>query len=712
MGQTTLPHRNSRQDTRSFRLLFKACNGIKTALGLQQTTSVRPITGFTLGLTALLVIGLWHLQTRTQLPLTEQLALWLGAQAENFSSFEYLYSDMPRLLMAIMAGAVLGLVGSMMQQLLQNPLVSPMTLGASSGAWLGLVAASVFFPSLATLYREWWALFGAVLATGLSLLVARRSGLRGLPIVLAGMAVSLLFGALSSALVLLNDQYVRNLFIWGAGDLAQGDWNEVLWLLPRLAPVLLLLIFAHRPLMLMRLGDQGARSRGLSLIPVMITLLLIALWLTASVISSVGLIGFIGLLTPQIARQFSDQSARQEMLASALIGAFLLCLTDIIALRATDFFGQLVPSGAAAALIGAPALIILAMKRKNSEKTPSEAIRHDSTFSDHAQQPWLLRSPKKGRSIIALIAVAILSLAFFVFPKTVLNAGQAQTVWGWFWPEGYLWQLRWPRVLTAMMAGFGLAVAGTVLQRLIRNPLASPDILGLSAGATLSIVVFILIFGAQWLIFSPLIAFGGSLAVLALLLFLGKKQSFTPGIMVLTGIALTALLDAILQFTLASGTEEVFSLLLWMSGSTYKVTDQQAIILTVGVLILSALTLVWHRALTLIAISDDVAQARGINLGKTRGWLLTLIAGICALITAVIGPVSFIGLLSPHLANLLGAKRILPQIVLASIAGASLLVLSDWVGRVALYPVQISAGVIASLIGGSYFIYLLTRQKL
>ena len=671
-----------------------------------------PLLGF--GLLALAVV--FHLQSETSLSFLQQWHVWLTLAPQDFAEFEYYYSAMPRMLMAILVGATLGFVGSLLQQLLQNTLVSPMTLGASSGAWLGLVAASVFFPTLAVLYREWWAMAGATVAVGLSLLVARRSGFRGLPIVLSGMAISLLFGALASAFVLLNDQYVRNLFIWGAGDLAQGDWNDVIWLLPRVSPLLLLVILAHRPLMLMRLGEQGAQSRGLNLIPVLITLLLMALWLTASAIATVGLIGFIGLLTPQIARRFYARSARIEMVASAVIGASLLLITDLIAIKATQSFGQLVPSGAAAALIGAPALILLSLKRgADNERVAPPPSSHDQVGHGNERR-WFKTTPKKGAVVVAFIFIIVLCLALFVFPKTILVNNsvnmQANIHWGWYWPEGYLWQLRWPRVLTALMAGLGLAVAGTVLQRLIRNPLASPDILGLSAGATLSIVIFILFFGTKWLVFSPMIAFMGSFLVLGLLLLLGKRQAFAPGVMVLIGIALTALLDAILQFTLARGTDEVFSILLWMSGSTYSVTAIQACLLTVGVLVLSAITLVWHRALTLIAISDDVARSRGINVLRARGWLLTLIAGICALITAVIGPVSFIGLLSPHLAYLLGAKRVLPQILLASVAGGSLLVFSDWVGRVALYPVQLSAGVIASLIGGSYFVYLLARRRL
>ncbi|MHA6964934.1 Fe(3+)-hydroxamate ABC transporter permease FhuB [Zobellella denitrificans] len=642
---------------------------------------------------ALLALALLHLQLEPTVPLAGQWALLRGAEPELFEEFQFFYSALPRVAMALLVGGALGLSGSILQQLTQNRLVSPMTLGASSGAWLALVCAAVWAPALAASHGHWIALLGAALSAALVLLIAGRHGIRGLPVVLAGMAVNLLLGALASGLVLLNDQYTRNLFIWGAGDLAQTDWHWVLWLLPRLLPVAVALaLFAHRPLTLLRLGDDAARARGLSLWPVLLALLVAALWLSSLAITAVGLIGFIGLLTPNMARFFGARTARAELLFSTLLGGLLLLATDAIALGFSRVSTDLVPSGAAAALIGAPALLWLLRSRM------------------HAQDQSAIRLPGERWRVTraSWLTVAAAILALILINLTLAPTGQG---WQWSWPDELLWSLRWPRLLTAAGAGAGLAVAGVILQRLIRNPLASPDIMGISAGATLALVLGVLLGGSSIHDGGPLLAFGGSMAVLAILLLLGRRHGYAPAMMALVGIALAAFLDALLQFTLAKGNDQVFAILGWLSGSTYRVSEAQAGWLTAGILLTWLLALASGRGLTLVSIGDGIALGRGLALDRTRMLLLVLVSVICALVTAVMGPVAFVGLLAPHMASLLGARKAGPQLLLASLLGMALMLLSDWLGRVLLYPMQLPAGTLASIMGGTYFIYLLARKR-
>ncbi|MBL1378706.1 Fe(3+)-hydroxamate ABC transporter permease FhuB [Zobellella iuensis] len=642
---------------------------------------------------ALLGLVLLHLQLEPTVPLAGQWALLWGAEPELFEEFQFFYSALPRVAMALLVGGALGLSGSLLQQLTQNRLVSPMTLGASSGAWLGLVCAAIWAPALAAGQGYWFALLGAALSTTLVLLIAGRHGIRGLPVVLAGMAVNLLLGALAAGLVLLHDQYTRNLFIWGAGDLAQTDWHWVLWLLPRLLPVAVaLVLFAHRPLTLLRLGDDAARARGLSLWPVLLALLVAALWLSSLAITAVGLIGFIGLLTPNMARFFGARTARDELLFSTLLGGLLLLATDAIALGFSRVSTDLVPSGAAAALIGAPALLWLLRSRMHAQD--QSAIRLPGERWRVTRRHWL--------------AVAAAILALLLVNLTLAPAGQG---WQWSWPDELLWSLRWPRLLTAAAAGAGLAVAGVILQRLIRNPLASPDIMGISAGATLALVLGVLLGGGSIHDGGPLLAFGGSMTVLAILLLLGRRHGYAPAMMALVGIALAAFLDALLQFTLAKGNDQVFAILGWLAGSTYRVSEAQAGWLTAGILLSWLLALGASRGLTLVSIGDGIALGRGLALTRTRVLLLVLVSVICALVTAVMGPVAFVGLLAPHMASLLGARKAGPQLLLASLLGMALMLLSDWLGRVLLYPMQLPAGTLASIMGGTYFIYLLARKR-
>ena len=646
-----------------------------------------------LTLLGLLALALLHLWLAADLDPFELWAMLASAE-HSFELLQLQLSALPRLSMALLTGAALGLSGSLLQQITQNRLVSPMTIGASSGAWLGLVLATLLVPTFAASHAQWAALLGALVAVGLVLLIAGRSGIGGLPLVLGGMAMNLLLGALAAGLVLINNQYTQGLFVWGAGDLAQIDWHWVQWLWPKLLLALPLLVLAPRPLSLLQLGSDAAQARGLALWPVMLVLFLAALWLCSVSITAVGLIGFIGLLTPNLAKMLGARTARDELLYSTLLGALLLLGTDALALLANRISGQLVPSGAAAALIGAPVLLWLAR-------------RHLA-----AEDPRGLQLPRGAerfgwRSALWVAALALLALT--------VALGLARGVDGWHlqWPSPLVWSLRWPRVLTAAAAGAGLAISGLLLQRLLRNPLASPDILGLSAGATLAVMVALTVFGGALLgAVAPLAALVGSLAVLVVLMLLGRRHHYSPALMALLGISLGALLNAALQFVLAKGSGDSFALLGWLAGSTYRATPAQALWLSFGVLLFGALALLFQRALTLIGIGDGVAASRGLNVPRLRLVLLVLVALLCALVTSLLGPVAFLGLLAPHIAVMLGARRVMPQLLLAAALGAVLMLLADWLGRTLIFPLQIPVGIVASVLCGGYFVFLLVRGRL
>ena len=191
------------------------------------------------------------------------------ASAESFDAYYFAFGTLPRFAAAAIGGALLGLVGSLLQQLTQNPMTSPLTLGTSSGGWLAVVLISAFFPAAAGAWLSLGVFAGALAAFGLILLIAGPRGMTGVALIIAGMVVNLLFGAIATAVVLLRAQFVENVFLWGAGDLAQNGWGGITALLPQTVPVvILLLIFAPRALALISLGDEGARARGLPIVPV------------------------------------------------------------------------------------------------------------------------------------------------------------------------------------------------------------------------------------------------------------------------------------------------------------------------------------------------------------------------------------------------------------------------------------------------------------
>lgn len=534
---------------------------------------------------------------------------------------------------------IFGVVGSLMQQLTQNNLTSPLTLGTSSGAWLALVIVNIWFTDWVADHSAFAATMGALFAFFLVIIIAGIRNMTGLPLVVSGMVVNILLGAIATALVTLNAQFAQNIFMWGAGDLAQDGWEMFFWLLPRITPVLLIFMFAPRILTLLRLGHEGAMARGLPVLPTFVFFIILSTWLVSVSITVVGVISFIGLLAPNIVRTLGARTARQELIASGLMGICLLLITDSLAIWIGQWLNTVIPSGVTAAAIGAPALIWFSQKRMRAQDQLSISLYSQTkTVSKY--------------TVIGIFVLLMLGLALTLF----IHINEHQ----WFWeiPSVYQWALRSPRLLAALFAGIALAIAGVILQRLIYNPLASPDILGVSSGATFSLVFSSLILGSTLQTSQWGIALLGSCVVMIILLILGKKHQYAPASLILTGIALTASLEAFIQFFLAKGSLSSYKILLWLSGSTYRVNSEQALYFAFAITLIVGCVFLLTRWLALISISRSFASARGLHTERASIILLIIVSLLCALVTSTVGPIAFIGLVAPHMAALLGAQKL------------------------------------------------------
>ncbi|MBG2874920.1 Fe(3+)-hydroxamate ABC transporter permease FhuB [Proteus alimentorum] len=651
------------------------------------------IKQYTFYFLAIILLSIISLQIDNSLSLSRQLYLLTNsATTMPFADVFFLHAQLPRLAMTVVIGGLFGVVGSLMQQLTQNNLTSPLTLGTSSGAWLALVIVNIWFTGLVTDYSAVAATLGALLAFSLVIIIAGIRNMTGLPLVVSGMVVNILLGAIATALVTLNAQFAQNIFMWGAGDLAQDGWEPFFWLLPRITPVLLIFIFAPRILTLLRLGHEGATARGLSVLPAFAFFIILSTWLVSVSITVVGVISFIGLLAPNIVRTLGARTARQELIASGLMGICLLLITDSLAIWAGQWLNTVIPSGVTAAAIGAPALIWFSRKKMQaSDQLSISIISQTKKLSNY--------------TVIGITALLMLGLALTLF----IHINEHQ----WFWevPSVYQRALRFPRLLTALFAGVALAIAGVILQRLIYNPLASPDILGVSSGATFALVFSSLILGSALQTSQWGTALLGSGVVMIILLVLGKRHQYTPASLILTGIALTASLEAFIQFFLAKGSLSSYKILLWLSGSTYRVTEQQAIYFALAIIFIVGIVLLLTRWLALISIGRSFALARGLHTAQASIILLIIVSLLCALVTSTVGPIAFIGLVAPHMAVLIGAQKIKSQLILSGLIGATLMVWADWLGQILIYPAQIAAGTLVAILGGSYFLCLMLLNR-
>ncbi|MDG1582070.1 Fe(3+)-hydroxamate ABC transporter permease FhuB [Pseudomonas sp. GOM6] len=640
-----------------------------------------------------LVVVLIGIDLSARLPAAQWLSAALTPNMADMSQLIVHFSWLPRLCMALLCGAVLALSGVLMQQVLRNPLASPTTLGVASGAQLGLLIATLWAPWALELGREWVALAGGGLATLLVFALAWRRGLAPLTLILAGLVVTLYLSALNIALMLVQQQDLNAVFIWGSGSLSQNSWSGIQLLLPRLALGLLLMLPLLRPLALLELDDSGVKSLGVPLRFLRFTTLLLAVYLTACTVSVVGVIGFIGLAAPALVRLLGARTLSQRLLWAPLLGGLLLCVTDLAIQRLAGSLAELVPTGAATALLGAPLLLWLLPRLRLAGGQPQAGDSH--AFTRHP-------APLRRLLPLGLLLVGAVLLA--------LGLGQGTSGWQWHLIDSSLLEWRWPRVMAAASAGCMLALAGCLIQRLTGNPMASPEVLGISAGAALGLIALLFLLPYS----GPLaqLALGGLGASLTLLLLLGlsRRSGFAPERVLLIGISITALFDALQVILLAGGDPRGQNLLGWMSGSTYFVGPQMALWVLGCSLLLLLAALPLTRWLELLPLGNGTPRALGVPLGRSRFVLLLLAALLTAGATLIVGPLSFIGLLAPHLARLLGLARALPQLLGAALLGALVMVAADWLGRNLLFPAQLPAGLLASLLGGAYFMLCLYRR--
>ena len=641
-----------------------------------------------------LTLGLACAELARQLP----GALWWQAlfspELDDARQAVVHFSWLPRLAICLLAGAALGLAGTLMQQVLRNPLASPTTLGVASGAQLALMMVTLLAPSWLLIGREWIAMAGGSLAMGLVFALAWRRQLNPVVIVFAGLVINLYLAAISMGLLLFFQEELKGLLVWGSGSLAQNSWSGVGYLLPRLLLAAMLAVVLVRPLAVLELDDASARSLGVSLKHLRLAGLGLAVFVTACVVSVVGLIGFIGLAAPAMVRLLGVRKLAQRLLWAPILGALLLAATDLLLQTLSRFWPVLIPTGAMTALLGAPLLLWL---------IPRLGIKQSAPKANSSLQ--LARHPAPTR----LVGLMVLGLAAAVIASLLFGQGMD----GWGWPSWLRWQaqLEWrlPRTLAAGAAGVLLALAGTLLQRVSNNPMASPELLGVSGGTFMGVIAAALLLPALPLPMMLLGGLVGAFACLLLLVLINRRNGFQPERILLSGIAITALFEPLQAIALVNGDLRVQQLLSWMSGSTYYVTQPVALALVVLALLMLAACLLVSRWLDLMPMGPAVATALGIHLGRAQLTILLLVAVLTASATMVIGPLSFAGLLAPHLARLMGLVRARWHLLGAAGCGALLMVSADWIGQQILFPQEVPVGLVSTLLGGAYFMWCLRR---
>jgi len=323
-----------------------------------------------------------------------------------------------------------------------------------------------------------------------------------------------------------------------------------------------------------------------------------------------------------------------------------------------------------------------------------------------------------GVLTLVLLVVFLFSASLgelFVHPVDVLKvfAGQGESS-----NQMIVNSFRMPRILNALFVGMALAVSGAILQGMIRNPLASPDFIGLTGGAGVGVVAFLAVFSNEdnaltvsisWM---PLASFAGATLVGVMLYVLAYKNGISPMRLIIIGVGISALTQAIITTLMIIGPiYRASQANIWLTGSVYGSNWEEVRVIIPVVMVLLFLSLVVARRINAHELGDETAAGIGANLNRDRLIFLILATALTGIAVAFAGGIGFVGLMAPHISRRLVGSSYGALIPISALIGAILVMGADLIGRTVFLPLEVPAGVFTATIGAPYFIFLLFTSK-
>ncbi|MEW2386864.1 iron ABC transporter permease [Streptomyces venezuelae] len=629
-------------------------------------------------------------------------------RADTTDNSVVIASRLPRMTAALLVGSVLGMAGAALQAVSRNVLASPDTLAVNAGSYAALGIAAATGISLPFLASSGIAFAGGLLAAAVVL------GLSGLGagtvrLVLAGSALTLGLTAVTEGLLQLFPQETEGLYKWNQGSVAQNGFDGVLQMLPVAVVGLVGLLLLARKVDALALGDDAARGVGVPVRSTRLTAVVLAALLSTSAVTLAGPIGFVGLCAPALVRPLARKlraftRSRASLPLAGLAGAALVLGSDVL-LRAVvpSDVAVAVPTGVVTSLLGALFLVVMAARVRDTAG---------------AAQPDRLRIRSRGVFIgttVVLVAVLVgLTVAAVLVGDSKLLMGDVVN-----WAQGragqtvsFVLDTRVPRVLAALCAGAALALAGTLVQAVTRNPLAEPGVLGVTNGAALGAVLLVTTVPAagSWTIAGG--AFAGA-AVSAVLVFgLAAKGGFGQNRLVLVGFGVATGATAVISMLIIlTDPFNATKALTWLGGSTYGRTLPDVVPLALVLAAGLTIAVVRRTELDLVSLDEDTPRLLGLNLSRGRFGFLVLSVLLSATAVAAAGTIGFVGLVAPHAARALVGRQHVRVIPVAVLLGAVLVCVADLAGRTVIAPAQLGAGLMTAVIGTPYFLYLLVRSR-
>ncbi|GAB6991023.1 FecCD family ABC transporter permease [Paenibacillus pini] len=326
-----------------------------------------------------------------------------------------------------------------------------------------------------------------------------------------------------------------------------------------------------------------------------------------------------------------------------------------------------------------------------------------------------VRNPKLVRnSLILIVSVALLLLAGLVGLMSGSISIPAREVWTAIFHTSdsearqIVWNLRLPRILTGLLAGICLAVAGAFLQGVFRNPLADPGIIGVSSGGGLAAVIVMILFPEQ-IAYLPITAFIGALAAAVIVYALSWKGGASPLRLILAGVAVNSLLGAAMTALMILNSEKVQAVLPWMSGSLNGRSWPHFETLLPYTVIGMIASIFLLKQANLLVLGDDAAKLLGSKVESGRLLIILLSTFLAGAAISIVGMVGFVGLVVPHIMRLLVGNDYRILLPISAIGGATLVIAADTAARSWFDPIEFPVGILLALLGAPFFLYLLRR---
>lgn len=272
-----------------------------------------------------------------------------------------------------------------------------------------------------------------------------------------------------------------------------------------------------------------------------------------------------------------------------------------------------------------------------------------------------------------------------------------------------IWNIRLPRTLVGALVGINLALAGAILQGVMKNPLADPHIIGISSGAGLAGVAIMILFPHKEYLVTP-IAFVGAMTAAVFIYILAWKGGIRPVRIILAGVAVSAFLNSGISALMVFYSDRVHGALMWMVGGLSARSWPHLDIILPYTIIGGILALLGARRLNILNLGDDIARGLGLNVEVSRITLTAVAALLAASAVSVVGLLGFVGLIVPHAARLLVGSDYRYLLPASALLGVAVVTLSDTLARVAFSPIEIPVGIIMAFVGAPFFLYLLRRD--